>query len=145
MSVLAAIIEHPSEFMVSPGEEALSRVPNYFYFSGYLSGILLGDKPVQQWPFNKVSRSKKLTGICRGLQLVSGSDCMSNRHSFKTPRIFLCCLIASRLDMAVLSATSSVASSTIASCRRSTTLRQVSPFLYSHNYNSRRFKWRLDR
>jgi hypothetical protein len=55
MSVLAAIIEHPSEFMVSPGEEAISRVPNYFYFSGYLSGILLGDKPVQQWPFNKVS------------------------------------------------------------------------------------------
>ena len=28
---------------------------NYFYFSGYLSGILLNSKPLQNWPFVKVS------------------------------------------------------------------------------------------
>ena len=28
---------------------------NYFYFSGYLSGILLNSKPLQSWPFIKVS------------------------------------------------------------------------------------------
>ena len=28
---------------------------NYFFFSGYLSGILLNSKPLQNWPFMKVS------------------------------------------------------------------------------------------
>lgn len=28
---------------------------NYFFFSGYLSGILLNSKPLQIWPFVKVS------------------------------------------------------------------------------------------
>jgi len=29
---------------------------NYFFFSGYLSGILLNSKPLQLWPFVKVIR-----------------------------------------------------------------------------------------
>jgi hypothetical protein len=57
ISLLSAIIDQPVEFM--------GDVPNYFYFSGYLSGILLGDKPVQQWPFIKVSHSRSnQSGFC---------------------------------------------------------------------------------
>jgi hypothetical protein len=46
LTLLTAIVEQPAD---------MDPVPNYFYFSGYLSGILLGDKPVQPWPFHKVS------------------------------------------------------------------------------------------
>lgn len=53
MQLLTSIIDQQSEFMLSTPQN--DTVPNYFYFSGYLSGILLGDKPVQSWPFNKVS------------------------------------------------------------------------------------------
>lgn len=43
--MLQAIVTHHRE--VGP--------QNYFYFSGYLSGILLNSKPLQLWPFVKVS------------------------------------------------------------------------------------------
>jgi len=42
-ALLHAIIEQQSDFVVQSSND--ERVPNYFYFSGYLSGILLGDKP----------------------------------------------------------------------------------------------------
>lgn len=34
---------------------------NYFFFSGYLSGILLNSKPLQNWPFMKVSHHHSQT------------------------------------------------------------------------------------
>ena len=38
---------------------------NYFFFSGYLSGILLNSKPLQTWPFVKVSlRPTFLSLVC---------------------------------------------------------------------------------
>ena len=43
--MLQAIVEQKAETGPS----------NYFFFSGYLSGILLNSKPLQHWPFVKVS------------------------------------------------------------------------------------------
>ena len=37
---------------------------NYFFFSGYLSGILLNSKPLQNWPFVKVSTLESLNSFC---------------------------------------------------------------------------------